>query len=95
MLKHLIESGNLSSRRKYESESMYTEKKLLKHFEIFWKKLLIKLKSSVRNILYGEKERDNQPNDWKSWLSDVIVEVFVVGKPELPQNFSTSGAGAV
>jgi hypothetical protein len=67
------------------------KKKVLKCFEIFWKGLLIKLKSSVRKVLFEKIEKDNQPNDWEAWLSDLIVEVLVVGKPEFPKNFSSGG----
>jgi hypothetical protein len=28
---------------------------------------------------------------WMPWLSDLIVEVFVVEKPEFPKNFFTGG----
>jgi hypothetical protein len=46
-----------------------------------------------RNFIW--KERDNQPNDWEAWMSDLIVEVFVVGKPEFPKNFSTRGERSI
>jgi hypothetical protein len=43
---------------------------------------------SQRNFIW-KKEKNNQLNDWKSWMSELNVKVFVVGKPDNPNNFST------
>jgi hypothetical protein len=54
-------------------------------FKIFWKKF-IKWKSLIRGILFGGGKRGYQPNDWDAWISDLVVEVFVMGKPEYSEN---------
>jgi hypothetical protein len=45
----------------------------------------------IKEILFGGGKRDSQLYDWKAWLSEVIVEVFIVGKPDNPENWSTGG----
>jgi hypothetical protein len=85
MLKQLLRSGNISSRK--ENEKDYTDMK--KRFEIFWRKLIVKLKSLIKEILFGGGKRDSQLYGWEAWLSELIVEVFVVGKPDNLKNFCT------
>jgi hypothetical protein len=70
-------------------EKEYTRKEEI--FRIFWKKLFIKWKSLIRGILFGGGKRGHQPYDWETWISDLVVEVFVVGKPDNPENLSTGG----
>jgi hypothetical protein len=62
-----------------------------KRFEIFWRKLIVKLKSLTREILFGGGKRGSPPYDWEALLSDLIMEVFVMGKPDNPKNFCTGG----
>jgi hypothetical protein len=87
MLKHLIRSGNISSSE--ENGKEYTNVK--RKFEIFWKYLFVKLKSSIKEILFEKEKRSSQPNDWEAWISELIVEVFVVSKSDNHKNFCTGG----
>jgi hypothetical protein len=45
-----------------KKEKEYTRKKEI--FKIFWKKLFIKWKSLIREVLFGEGKRGHQPYDW-------------------------------
>jgi hypothetical protein len=87
MLKQIFRRENTSSKK--ENEKKYNNPK--KRFEIFWKKLIVKLKILIRGILFGGGKRGSQLYDWEIWLSDLIVEVFVLGKPDNPKNFCTCG----
>jgi hypothetical protein len=91
MLKQLFRSRNTTSRK--EAEKEYTD--MNKRFEIFWRKLIVKLKSLIKEILFGGGKRGSQQYDWEPWLSEVIVEVFVVGKPDNPKNFCTGGKRSI
>jgi hypothetical protein len=84
-LKQLFRSGIMFS----EKEKEYTRKE--ETFKIFWKKLFIKWKSLIREILFGGGKRGHQPYDWETWISDLVEEVFVVGKPDNRENLSTGG----
>jgi hypothetical protein len=74
----------------FESEKEYHTSREVR-IRIFWKKLFIKWKSLIRGILFGGGKRGYQPYDWETWISDLVVEVFVVGKPDNPKHLSTKG----
>jgi hypothetical protein len=88
-------SDNLSSNPSKQKRAfrIKKEKAFLRRkelFRIFWKKVFIKLKSIIRETLFGGGKRGYQPYDWNAWISDLVVEVFVVGKPEFnPEHLST------
>jgi hypothetical protein len=85
--KQLFGSGIISR------EEVYKRKEVL--FRIFWTKLFIKWKSLIRGRLFGGGKRGNQPYDWETWITDLIVDVFVMGKPDNPKNFRTGGEGSI
>jgi hypothetical protein len=86
-LKQILISGKLRRKRKlseYEEESNWLNK--------FMRRICTRLKNKkkwIRFLERGKEEVVNKLSVWMPWLSDLIVEVFVMGKPEFPKNFCT------
>jgi hypothetical protein len=72
----------------FESEKEYHTSREVR-IRIFWKKLFIKWMSLIKGILFGGGKRGDQPYDWETWISDLVVEFFVVSKPDNPEHLST------